>query len=105
MKTHFTRFLFVATLWAAIVLQTQLAPAQSTPTETTGGFVIGCVGIAATVSPTRSGDKALLIELTGLSGGIITTVGLPCFLCLIEKPSGRFVGKLLALNLRFAQEA
>lgn len=59
----------------------------------------GCAGIAAALSASRAGAKTLLIERAGFSGGIITTVGLPYFDGLIDKPSGRFVVKGLALEL------
>jgi len=49
------------------------------------------------IGPQRSED--LLIERAGFSGGIITTVGLPYFDGLIDKPSGRFVVKGIALEL------
>jgi FAD dependent oxidoreductase len=59
----------------------------------------GCAGIAAALSSARHGAKTLLIERAGFSGGIITTVGLPYFDGLIDKPSGRFVVKGIALEL------
>lgn len=59
----------------------------------------GCAGIAAALSSARSGAETLLIERAGFSGGIITTVGLPYFDGLIDKPSGRFVVKGIALEL------
>jgi hypothetical protein len=59
----------------------------------------GCAGIAAALSSARNGAQTLLIERAGFSGGIITTVGLPCFDGLIDKPSGRFVVKGIALEL------
>ena len=59
----------------------------------------GCAGIAAALSSARNGAKTLLIERAGFSGGIITTVGLPYFDGLIDKPSGRFVVKGIALEL------
>ena len=59
----------------------------------------GCAGIAASISSARNGAKTLLIERAGFSGGIITTVGLPYFDGLIDKPSGRFVVKGIALEL------
>ncbi len=58
----------------------------------------GCAGIAAAISSARQGAKTLLIERAGFSGGIITTVGLPYFDGLIDKPSGRFVVKGIALE-------
>ncbi len=62
----------------------------------------GCAGIAAALSAARNGAKTLLIERAGFSGGIITTVGLPYFDGLIDKPSGRFVAKGIALELLIA---
>ncbi|MCC6882952.1 MAG: FAD-dependent oxidoreductase [Verrucomicrobiales bacterium] len=59
----------------------------------------GCAGIAAALSSARNGAKTLLIERAGFSGGIITTVGLPYFDGLIDKPSGRFVVKGIPLEL------
>ena len=59
----------------------------------------GCAGIAAALSSARNGAKTLLIERAGFSGGIITTVGLPYFDGLIDKPTGRFVVKGIALEL------
>jgi hypothetical protein len=59
----------------------------------------GCAGIAAALSSARNGAQTLLIERAGFSGGIITTVGLPYFDGLIDKPSGRFVVKGIALEL------
>lgn len=59
----------------------------------------GCAGIAAALSSARNGARTLLIERAGFSGGIITTVGLPYFDGLIDKPSGRFVVKGIALEL------
>ncbi len=59
----------------------------------------GCAGIAAALSSARNGAKTLLVERAGFSGGIITTVGLPYFDGLIDKPSGRFVVKGIALEL------
>lgn len=59
----------------------------------------GCAGIAAALSASRKGAKTLLIERAGFSGGIITTVGLPYFDGLIDKPTGRFVVKGIALEL------
>ncbi len=59
----------------------------------------GCAGIAAALSAARNGAKTLLIERAGFSGGIITTVGLPYFDGLIDKPTGRFVVKGVALEL------
>ena len=59
----------------------------------------GCAGIAAALAAARRGAKTLLIERAGFSGGIITTVGLPYFDGLIDKPSGRFVVKGLALEM------
>lgn len=59
----------------------------------------GCAGIAASISSARNGAKTLLIERAGFSGGIITTVGLPYFDGLIDKPSGRFVVKGIPLEL------
>ncbi len=64
-------------------------------------FVCGCccAGIAAALSSAGNGVKTLLIERTGFSDGIITTVGLPYFDGLIDKPTGRFVVKGIALEL------
>ncbi|HSH94068.1 MAG TPA: FAD-dependent oxidoreductase [Roseimicrobium sp.] len=59
----------------------------------------GCAGIAAALSSARNGAKTLLIERAGFSGGIITTVGLPYFDGLIDKPTGRFVVKGIPLEL------
>jgi FAD dependent oxidoreductase len=59
----------------------------------------GCAGIAAALSAARNGASTLLIERAGFSGGIITTVGLPYFDGLIDKPSGRFVVKGVVLEL------
>lgn len=59
----------------------------------------GCAGLAAALASARSGARTLLIERAGFSGGIITTVGLPYFDGLIDKPSGRFVVKGIALEL------
>lgn len=59
----------------------------------------GCAGIAAALASARNGAKTLLIERAGFSGGIITTVGLPYFDGLIDKPTGRLVVKGIALEL------
>lgn len=59
----------------------------------------GCAGIAAALSAARAGAKTLLVERAGFSGGIITAVGLPYFDGLIDRPSGRFVVKGIALEL------
>jgi hypothetical protein len=59
----------------------------------------GCAGLAAALASARNGANTLLIERAGFSGGIITTVGLPYFDGLIDKPSGRFVVKGIALEL------
>ena len=59
----------------------------------------GCAGIAAAVSSARNGAKTLLVERAGFSGGIITAVGLPYFDGLIDRPTGRFVVKGIALEL------
>lgn len=59
----------------------------------------GCAGIAAALSSARNGAKTLLVERAGFSGGIITTVGLPYFDGLIDKPTGRFVMKGIPLEL------
>jgi len=59
----------------------------------------GCAGIAAALSSARNGAKTLLVERAGFSGGIITTVGLPYFDGLIDKPTGRFVVKGIAVEL------
>ena len=59
----------------------------------------GCAGIAAALAAARNGAQTLLIERAGFSGGIITTVGLPYFDGLIDKPSGRFVVKGIPLEL------
>ena len=58
----------------------------------------GCAGIAAALSSARHGAKTLLVERAGFSGGIITTVGLPYFDVLIDKPSGRFVLRSIPLE-------
>lgn len=58
----------------------------------------GCAGIAAAVAAARSGAKTLMVERSGFAGGIITTVGLPYFDGLIDKPSGRIVVKGIALE-------
>lgn len=62
----------------------------------------GCAGIAAALTSARQGAKTLLIERAGFSGGIITTVGLPYFDGLIDKPTGRLVVKGIALELLVA---
>jgi len=62
----------------------------------------GCAGIAAAISAARLGAKTLLIERAGFAGGIITTVGLPYFDGLIDKPTGRFVVQGLAVELLVA---
>jgi len=59
----------------------------------------GCAGLAAALSAARSGAKTLLVERAGFAGGIITTVGLPFFDGSIDKKSGRFVVKGIALEL------
>lgn len=59
----------------------------------------GCAGIAAALASARNGATTLLIERAGFSGGIITAVGLPYFDGLIDKTSGRFVVKGIALEL------
>ena len=59
----------------------------------------GCAGIAAALASARNGAKTLLIERAGFSGGIITTVGLPYFDGLIDKPTGKIVVKGIALEL------
>jgi hypothetical protein len=58
----------------------------------------GCAGCAAAVASARSGVKTLLVERAGFAGGIITAVGLPYFDGLIDKPTGRFVVRGLALE-------
>lgn len=62
----------------------------------------GCAGIAAAISSARNGARTLLVERAGFSGGIITAVGLPYFDGLIDKPTGRFVVKGIALELLVA---
>ena len=62
----------------------------------------GCAGIAAALSAARNGAKTLMVERAGFSGGIITTVGLPYFDGLIDKLTGRFVVKGVALELLVA---
>ncbi|HEX4128912.1 MAG TPA: FAD-dependent oxidoreductase [Pirellulales bacterium] len=59
----------------------------------------GCAGLAAALSAARNGAKTLLVERAGFAGGIITTVGLPYFDGLVDKGSGRFVVKGIALEL------
>lgn len=59
----------------------------------------GCAGIGASLSAARNGAKTLLVERAGFAGGILTTVGLPYFDGLIDKRSGRFVVKGIALEL------
>jgi len=58
----------------------------------------GCAGIAAALSAARNGAKTLLVERAGFAGGILTAVGLPYFDGLIDKNSGRFVVKGIALE-------
>ena len=58
----------------------------------------GCAGSAAALASARSGAKTLLIERAGFAGGIITAVGLPYFDGLIDKPTGRFVVRGIALE-------
>ena len=58
----------------------------------------GCAGSAAALAAARSGAKTLLIERAGFAGGIITAVGLPYFDGLIDKPTGRFVVRGIALE-------
>lgn len=71
--------------------------------RTVGADVIvcggGCAGVAAALSAARNGAKTLLVERAGFAGGIITTVGLPYFDGLIDKTTGRFVVKGIALEL------
>lgn len=62
----------------------------------------GSAGIAAALSAARNGAKTLMVERAGFSGGIITTVGLPYFDGLIDKLTGRFVVKGVALELLVA---
>jgi hypothetical protein len=59
----------------------------------------GCAGIAAALSSARNGASTLLVERAGFAGGILTAVGLPYFDGLIDKKSGRFVVKGIALEL------
>lgn len=56
-------------------------------------------GIAVAMSSARNGAKRLLIGRAGFSGGIITTFWRPYFDGLIDKPSGRFVVKRIAIKL------
>ncbi len=65
----------------------------------------GCAGIAAALASARQGVKTLLVERAGFSGGIITAVGLPYFDGLIDRPTGRFVVKGIALELLVAMGA
>ncbi|MFN5805771.1 MAG: FAD-dependent oxidoreductase [Opitutia bacterium] len=58
----------------------------------------GCAGSAAALASARSGAKTLLIERAGFAGGIITAGGLPYFDGLIDKPTGRFVVRGIALE-------
>ncbi|MFZ9437619.1 MAG: FAD-dependent oxidoreductase [Opitutales bacterium] len=58
----------------------------------------GCAGSTAALASARSGAKTLLIERAGFAGGIITAVGLPYFDGLIDKPTGRFVVRGIALE-------
>ena len=58
----------------------------------------GCAGIAAALSSARSGAKTLLVERAGFAGGIITAVGLPYFDGLVDKFTGRFVVRGLAVE-------
>lgn len=62
----------------------------------------GCAGLAAALSAARNGAKTLLVERAGFAGGIITAVGLPYFDGLIDKPTGRFVVRGIALELLVA---
>ena len=57
-------------------------------------------GITAAISSARNRAKRLLIERTGFSGGVITTIGLPYFDALIDRPTGRFVVKRVAFELQ-----
>lgn len=100
-------FLQAATVASAAAVSAPLIATEPRPT-TKGVRTIktdvlvcggGCAGIAAALSSARSGAKTLLIERAGFAGGIITTVGLPYFDGLIDKPSGRFVVKGIALEL------
>jgi glycine/D-amino acid oxidase-like deaminating enzyme len=59
----------------------------------------GCAGIGAALAAARNGAQTLLIERAGFAGGIITTVGLPYFDGLIDKPSGRLVVRGIPLEL------
>ena len=108
-KTAHTRRTFIqtATVASAVAVPTLLLATESkssskisrtieTDVLVCGG---GCAGIAAALSSARNGAKTLLIERAGFAGGIITTVGLPYFDGLIDKPSGRFVVKGIALEL------
>src|SRR5471030_3019981 len=62
----------------------------------------GSAGIAAALSSARNGAKTLLIERAGFAGGIITNVGLPYFDGLVDKLTGRFVVKGVAMELLVA---
>jgi hypothetical protein len=62
----------------------------------------GSAGIAAALSSARNGAKTLLVERAGFAGGIITAVGLPYFDGMVERATGRFVVKGIALELLVA---
>jgi len=100
------RFIQASTVAAAASAIPALKGAESAsekPSRTIRTDVLvcggGCAGIAAAIAAARNGAKTLLVERAGFSGGIITTVGLPYFDGLIDKPTGRFVVKGIALEL------
>ncbi len=100
-------FIHAATVASAVAASSPLRAAESPASQSFSRVIKtdvlvcggGCAGIAAALSAARNGAKTLLIERAGFSGGIITTVGLPYFDGLIDKPSGRFVVKGIALEL------
>jgi hypothetical protein len=106
-RRQFVKATTVAAVTGALATGRSLEAAETTSSTATrktiqtdvlvcGG---GCAGIAAALASARNGAKTLLIERAGFSGGIITTVGLPYFDGLIDKPTGRFVVKGIALEL------
>lgn len=88
---------------AGILPQGQAAPSRSTDASDTEVDVLvcggGCAGLGAALSAARNGQRTLLIERAGFSGGIITAAGLPFFDGIAEPKENRVVVRGIGLEL------
>ncbi len=71
-------------------------PSLETDVLVCGG---GCAGLGAALSAARNGQRTILIERAGFSGGIITAVGLPFFDGIADIKDGRIVVRGVGLEL------